>query len=241
MKDAAAKLTGESLKALDDPLLEDTKWPILGEGAGGVTRKATWANRDVAVKTYVGELTSDGSPLDEKAISVAAASLRDESLIELMGETKHTGSLVMEFLDGFEALAGPPSMQSCSRDVYGGRTLSQSFAWKIAINMLRVLYKLHTEKGICHGDFYGHNILISPKADSVKLSDFGAAFFYDKEAEYGQLLQRVELRSYRVLVEELYAIVREKTTKEENVLWEKLILSCGEATATFEGLLKQFT
>ncbi len=230
----------EALISLDDPELVDTKWQILGQGAGGITRKVEWNGGLVAVKTFAGELTSDGSPQDERAISVAAASMEDPSLIRLLGQAKTNGSLVMEFLDGYEALAGPPSMESCSRDVYGDRKLEPEFAWKIAKNLLRVLYKLHSEKSICHGDFYAHNILISPKEQSVKLSDFGAAFFYDSQAEYGKLLQRVELRSYCVLVDELYSLVTESLCEEERPRWQNLTCDCSEPTVTFEGLLKHF-
>jgi hypothetical protein len=242
LQEVVATRQGESLELLDDPTLEDTKWPILGEGAGGVTRKVTWQDQNVAVKTFVGELTSDGSPLDEKAISVAASSLKHESLIQLLGESKVTGSLVMEFLDGFKALAGPPSMDSCSRDVYGDQTsLTQRFAWKIAGNLLFALHQLHSQKGICHGDFYGHNILISPETESVKLSDFGAAFFYDVDSDYGKLLQRVELRSYSVLVDELFALVQDKADEDESDRWKELIHDCGDSAISFEGLVKLFT
>lgn len=238
LKSVIADREAEDLKFLDDPVLVDTKWPILGQGAGGITRKVTWNDRPVAVKTFNGEMTSDGSPQDERAISVAAASLEDSSLIGLLGQTASTGSLVMEFLDGYDALAGPPSMESCSRDVYAGDLdLSPSFAWIIASNLLRVLHKLHSEKGICHGDFYGHNILISTKTSSVKLSDFGAAFFYDTKADYGKLLQRVELRSYSVLVEELETLIVDRASDDEKKKWRNLLASCQEPGATFEALL----
>jgi serine/threonine protein kinase len=245
LHDVLVRRQGESLESLDDPTLEDTNWPILGKGAGGVTRKVTWrGGMDVAVKTFVGELTSDGSPLDEKAISVAASSLQHESLIQLLGETRATGSLVMEFLDGFKALADPPSMQSCSRDVYTSdhaTGLTPTFAWKIAKNLFHVLLKLHSEKGICHGDFYGHNILISPQTESVKLSDFGAAFFYDVDSEYAKLLQQVELRSYSVLVEEIFALVQVQTNESDRAQWKKLVTDFVESSTSFEGLLKHFT
>lgn len=235
-----AKRNPEPLTSLDDPSLVDTKWNILGQGAGGITRKVEWNGGCVAVKTFAGELTSDGSPQDERAISVAAASLEDPSLIRLLGQTTSNGSLVMEFLDGYDALAGPPSMETCSRDVYGDRTLEPEFAWKIAKNLLRVLYRLHSEKSICHGDFYAHNILISPDEHSVKLSDFGAAFFYDSQAEYGKLLQRVELRSYSVLVEELYSLVRDHMSYDDVWRWKNLIFESTEPSVSFEGLLKHF-
>lgn len=235
----------EPLTSLDDPVLVDTKWSILGQGAGGITRKVEWNEVGfVAVKTFAGELTSDGSPLDERAISVAAASLEDHSLIRLLGQTTTSNaSLVMEYLDGYEALAGPPSMESCSRDVYSNdcsHKLSPDFAWTIVQNLLRVLSRLHGEKSICHGDFYGHNILVSYKEQSVKLSDFGAAFFYDSNEEYGQLLQRVEVRAYSVLVEELYSLVVDKLSNDDKVTWNNLLAQCIEPDVTFEGLMKHF-
>lgn len=241
LEDVISKRNQETLASLDDPVLIDTEWPILGQGAGGITRKVTWNEKFVAVKTFAGELTSDGSPQDERAISVAAASLEDPSLIKLLGQTVSAGSLVMEFLDGYEALAGPPSMASCSRDVYGDRTLSADIAWTIAKNLLRVLHKLHSEKAICHGDFYAHNILVNLDTQSVKLSDFGAAFFYDPDSDYGRLLQRVELRSYSVLVEELHGLASNTATEDSLLAWKTLIVACNEPNATFEGLLKHCT
>jgi serine/threonine protein kinase len=233
-------LDDNDLTILDDPLLEDDKWPVLGQGAGGVTRKVTWNESNVAVKTFSGELTSDGSPQDERAISVTAASLKDSSLIQLFGQTNN-GSLVMEFLEGYEALAGPPSLETCSRDVYASdrNKLSEQFCWEIATNLLRALQKLH-QKGICHGDFYAHNILIS--SSNVKLSDFGAAFFYDTKSEYGEHIQTIELRSYSVLVEELHKLVSSSSSSSSDTLsrrWEDLTNACVRKGATFEELAKQ--
>jgi len=41
----------------------------------------------------------------------------------------------------------------------------------------------------------------------VRLTDFGAAFFYDKQQPYGDLLERIELRAFGVLVEEINGLV----------------------------------
>jgi serine/threonine protein kinase len=167
-----------------------------------------------------------------------AASLKDPSLIKLLGQTTN-GALIMELLQGFEGLAGPPSLETCSRDVYPtDRQLSEDFAWKIAMSLLQVLHKLHG-KGICHGDFYSHNILISSSSEKVKLSDFGAAFFYQPSSKYGDYIQRIELRSYGVLVEELQTLVATTTKAQEN-RWGELTKACQDQSATFDGLLAQF-
>mmetsp|Transcript_12588 Transcript_12588/g.30475 ORF Transcript_12588/g.30475 Transcript_12588/m.30475 type:complete len:540 (+) Transcript_12588:150-1769(+) len=265
------------LQILDDPSLEDTSWPVLGQGAGGVTRKVSgWTTTsssrkrkhvsggdekdededdkteesvavDVAAKMYAGELTSDGSPQDEKMIAtrLATAFPDEPAMIHVYGETKTKGGLVMEFLEGYEALAGPPSFDTCSRDVYDLTDhcklllMTPSYCWKIATSMLRVLTELH-KLGICHGDFYAHNILIKPSTQDVKLSDFGAAFCYHKDEPYGKFIERTEVRSFEVLVNELYTNYVVGQNEGDNKKWQMLMKECEKDDATFESLCKQF-
>jgi tRNA A-37 threonylcarbamoyl transferase component Bud32 len=232
-----------SLPILNDPCLDNTKAEILGSGAGGITRKVVdYQHQPVAVKTFVGQLTSDGSPLDEKSISVAAASLQDCALIQLLGETTH-GGLVMEYLEGYQALAEPPSFVTCSRDVYPddlANYVSATFAWTIVTDMLRVLNKLHHELGICHADFYGHNILIHPQKQKVKLSDFGAAFFYDRTTDYGNDIERIELRAYEVLVQELHDKIILSSHTPTIDPWKALLEQCQKPDMTFDELAFNF-
>ena len=280
-KSESSKITetvgSSKLLILDDPTLEDTSWPVLGQGAGGVTRKVSgWKTTasskkrkhvggdgddedgdgttteqelviDVAVKMYAGELTSDGSPQDEKMIATRlATTFPDEpAMIHVYGETKTKGGLVMEFLDGYDALAGPPSFDTCSRDVYDLTDESKlslmtpDYCWKIATSMLRVLTELH-KLGICHGDFYAHNILIKPSTQDVKLSDFGAAFCYHKHDGYGKSIERTELRSFEVLVNELYTnyvVSRNEGAAEK---WQRLMKEFEKDNVTFHSLCKQF-
>lgn len=248
-----------TLSTLEDDALDQDDWPVLGQGAGGITRKAEWKNNNknnetmtVAVKTFVGALTSDGSPQDERAISVVASStlllsssssasasppkkskLNDDQnncLISLLGQTPK-GALVMEYLDAYEGLAGPPSMETCSRDVYSRTSLSLIKAERIVMGLLQVLTNLHA-KGICHGDFYGHNILIHDGATDdfrVKLSDFGAAFFYDRTASYATWIEKIEMRAFGVLVEELQGLLE---GEEESPIFVKLVTACRESEAT---------
>lgn len=240
--------SGSTLPILDDPVLDDESWPVLGKGAGGVTRKVPWKGKDVAVKTFAGELTSDGSPQDEKAISKLVVSGGSEaSLIELLGETKNGGALVMEFLEGYTGLGGPPSFVTCSRDVYGDDYIAnlQGFPlWKIATDTLRVLAKLHS-LGVSHSDFYAHNILINPKTHSVKVSDFGAAFRHSTnsgdKSEFGGLVETVEVRAYAVLVEELYDLTKTTGTPEDGQkAWKALLEACQSPGATFSSLAQTF-
>ena len=88
------------------------------------------------------------------------------------------GSLVMELIDAeFSNLAGPPSLDSCTRDVYSADTCFElPVALRIAQSIVAVAQHLH-QQGIMHGDLYGHNILHCGEGRTL-LGDFGAASFY---------------------------------------------------------------
>lgn len=73
-------------------------------------------------------------------------------------------------------LAGPPSLASCSRDVYaGGLRLGAGAARAIAHGMQSALDHLHRQR-LAHGDLYAHNILADDHGHAL-LGDFGAASF----------------------------------------------------------------
>ena len=157
----------------------------LGEGASGVIHRADWrhdgGSTPVAVKLYKGEMTSDGSPLNEMAACVAAG--LHPNLIPVLGRmTGHpeqVQGLVLALLDPvYVNLAGPPSFASCSRDIYDdGKRLGWQAMLAIAHGVASAATQLHA-RGIVHGDLYAHNILHDESGRCV-LSDFGAAAFYD--------------------------------------------------------------
>ena len=59
----------------------------LGEGASGIIQQGTWQNGDhsetAAIKLYKGDVTSDGSPLNEMAACIAAGNHPNLSLIHI--------------------------------------------------------------------------------------------------------------------------------------------------------------
>jgi hypothetical protein len=74
--------------------------------------------------------------------------------------------------------------------------------------------------GVSHGDFYGHNILISSPTTAkrskscidkmpnrqqlfVKLTDFGASFLYSKKSDYGPMIECIEVRAFGHLLSEI--------------------------------------
>lgn len=185
----------------------------LGEGASGVIHEADWqlddgSLRPVAVKLFKGAVTSDGWPHSEMAGCIAAGA--HPGLIAVLGRVEShpegTPGLVLELVDaGFRNLAGPPSLQSCTRDVYGADAhWSIETAWRMAGGIASATAQLHA-RGILHGDLYAHNILWNGQGDCL-LGDFGAASFLptDDEARL-QALQRIEARAFGCLLEELLA------------------------------------
>jgi hypothetical protein len=182
----------------------------LGEGASGVIFRAHHQSGNevspVAVKMFKGALTSDGLPRSEKAASIAAGS--HPGLIPVIGKIRahpeKTPGLVMSLIDpSFINLAGPPSLESCTRDIYpAGLKFTLTTVLNIATGIASVAEHLHAQ-GIMHGDLYAHNILWNPQGDSL-LGDFGAASFLPQhDARQAIALQRIEVRAFACLLEEL--------------------------------------
>lgn len=159
----------------------------------------------MAVKLFKGNLTSDGLPQSEMAACVAAGT--HPNLIEVIGPlTVQYGSangLLMELVPPtFQPLAGPPSLASCTRDCYAPeRQFSIDQLLRIARGAASAVTHLHA-RGILHGDFYAHNLLVEASGECL-LSDFGAASFFQAGSPTGHALQRIEVRAFGHLIEEL--------------------------------------
>ena len=184
----------------------------LGEGASGVIHNAHWqpspleAWQTVAVKLFKGAVTSDGFPAEEMAACLAAG--HHPHLIGvigvLSGHPEGTNGLVMPRVDpGFRNLAGPPTLASCTRDIYGdGQRFSLPLVLDLAQGLAAVGEHLHA-RGISHGDFYAHNVLYRPEGGCF-LGDFGAASFYPPQARGGaNPFEALEVRAFGCLLGEL--------------------------------------
>ncbi len=180
----------------------------LGEGASGIIYKANWHAPDgsmpVAVKLFKGSVTSDGLPESEKAACLAA-SLHPNLISatgKISGHPEGVAGLVMPLVhESYLNLAGPPSLESCTRDIYPADTrFSLDVVLAIAQGMASAASHLH-EQGIMHGDLYAHNTLWNKQGDCL-LGDFGAASFIS-DATQAQALQRIEVRAFACLLEEL--------------------------------------
>jgi hypothetical protein len=196
----------------------------LGEGASGTIDRALWwptvegTAEPVAVKVFKGAVTSDGLPSSEMAACLAAGACAH--LIPVKGclsdHPEGASGLVLGLIDpSFQTLAGPPSFETCTRDVY-------PCDWKVGSKTLLELVRglaaagahLH-ERGILHGDFYAHNVLWH-ESGQVYLGDLGAASFYEREGPQAGALERLEVRAFGVLLAELLA---HTTFAEEDTAW----------------------
>ncbi|WP_204483334.1 leucine-rich repeat-containing protein kinase family protein [Aeromonas veronii] len=224
---------GAEARAIDDAHVDPLSWEtlalgeLLGQGASGVIHRATLVanpadevtqasdrgdGNQVAVKLFKGAVTSDGLPRCEMAASLAAGT--HPNLIKVIGKVADHPSgipaLVMELIDpAFANLAGPPSLDSCTRDVYPeGLHLSVPDALAMAHGIASVAGHLH-RAGIMHGDLYGHNILFARGSDAparALLGDFGAASLYERsDRERALGIERLEVRAFGCLLEELLA------------------------------------
>ncbi|MGL5338905.1 MAG: leucine-rich repeat-containing protein kinase family protein [Aeromonas veronii] len=222
---------GAEARAIDDAHVAPLAWErlalgeLLGQGASGVIHRAPLVGNpadevtqasdrgvgsQVAIKLFKGAVTSDGLPRCEMAASLAAGT--HPNLIKVIGKVADHPSgipaLVMELIDpAFANLAGPPSLDSCTRDVYPeGLRLSVPDALAMAHGIASVAGHLH-RAGIMHGDLYGHNILFARGSDAparALLGDFGAASLYERsDRERAVGLERLEVRAFGCLLEEL--------------------------------------
>ena len=182
-----------------------TPGALLGEGASGHVHAASWAGRPVALKLFKGAMTSDGLPEREMAACLAAGAHPHliGALGRLEGHPEAAQGLVMPLLpNAWRVLAAPPSLESCSRDVYDpALRLAPEVALRIARGIGAAAVHLHGQ-GLLHGDLYAHNVLWDGTSGEAVLSDLGAAAILPSGTP-GAALQRLEVRAWGLLLGEL--------------------------------------
>jgi hypothetical protein len=192
------------------PWADLTVGDILGEGASGVISQGLWQSPAqpptvVAIKIFKGAMTSDGSPADEMNACLAAG--EHPHLVGAVGKIsdrpdERLGLVLSSIPPAYRNLGNPPSFDSCTRDTYAaGTSFSVATILQIAIGISSAAAHLHAQ-GIMHGDLYAHNILVNESGHSL-LGDFGAASSYDPNDPIGAALERLEVRAFGCLLEDL--------------------------------------
>ncbi len=184
---------------------------VLGEGASGHIHAARWQPadgpaQDVALKLFKGAVTSDGLPQCEMAATLVAGDHSNlvGALGVLAGHPHGAQGLALPRLaPNWAPLAGPPSMASCSRDVYAdGLRMPAAHGEAVARAAADALAHLHA-RGLMHGDLYAHNLLVDGQGGAL-LSDFGAASFLPAD-DSGRVeaLKALDRRALNILLDEL--------------------------------------
>ena len=182
---------------------------VLGQGASGVISSGQWyragGSTPVAIKIFKGAMTSDGLPEDEMRACIAAGAHPHliGPLGQIVGHPEQKHGLVLPLIEpSYRVMGGPPSLSSCTRDTYpAGTEFGLAVALGIAQGVAAAAAHLHS-RGILHGDLYPHNTLVNPEGD-VRLSDFGAASFYNPAGSEAAALERLEVRAFGCLLEDL--------------------------------------
>ncbi|MDC6167346.1 leucine-rich repeat-containing protein kinase family protein [Paucibacter sp. XJ19-41] len=208
----------------------------LGEGASGVIHRAerVGCGTPLAVKIFKGEVTSDGLPRSEMAAAMLAG--EHPNLIPLLGRISghpvQAQGLVMQLIPPeFRSLAQPPSLDSCTRDIYpDGSRFELDSALALARGIASAARQLH-QRGVSHGDLYGHNILHDGRGQAL-LGDFGAASLFDPDdMPMALALQGLEVRAFGCLLEELLAHIEPASRSRLDKL-EALRQACLSEVAT---------
>ncbi len=184
---------------------------LLGEGASGhIYRVHTGdSQQTMALKLFKAAVTSDGLPEQELAACLAAGQhpALCTPLAALCDHPQGAQGLLLPLIPPrCVNLAGPPSLDSCTRDVYApGLSMAAPILSRLALGMAQAVAHLH-QRGVMHGDLYAHNILWDPGTGQAMLSDFGGASLLplDQPALCRALLS-LEVRAFGCLLEELLA------------------------------------
>jgi serine/threonine protein kinase len=212
------QLEASTLADAPDAAMPSINWQqlttqhVLGEGASGTIYQAQMQSpadgqtQAVAVKLFKGDITSDGLPHHEMAASLNAG--QHPQLIPVLGKVAghpegQSGMVLPLISPNCRNLAGPPSLDSCTRDVYAeGARFGTATVMGIAQGVASAAAHLHA-RCLMHGDLYAHNIL-HDDAGQVFLGDFGAASFLSlQDKQQVMALQRMEVRAYGCLLQEL--------------------------------------
>ena len=184
---------------------------LLGQGASGHIYQAQYGGTgpNWALKVFKGAMTSDGLPEHELAACLAAgqhAALCGPSAV-VPDHPQGAQAFLLPLIPATHInLAAPPSLESCTRDVYpAGLRIPATTVLHMANRIAAALAHLHL-RGVLHGDVYAHNILWNPATGEALLSDFGAATLLPlDQPDVCQALTALEVRAFGCLLEELLA------------------------------------
>ena len=197
---------------------------LLGEGASGHIYRVQQegSTEALALKLFKGLVTSDGLPEHELAACLAAgqhpALCTPSAQLSDHPQGKH-GLLLPLIPPHYTNLAGPPSLDTCTRDVYApGLRIPVPAMLRLAQDIADAVAHLHGQ-GVMHGDLYAHNILWDAASGQALLSDFGAGTLLPVDQPgVSRALQALEVRAFGCLLEELVAHAQQADSGQAGAL-----------------------
>lgn len=195
---------------------------VLGTGASGIISKALWKSekKEIAIKVFKGEVTSDGLPHDEMLACIEAGV--HANLVKVIGQIENhpeqKEGLLLELIPpDYKNLGMPPSFETCTRDTFKtDLTFSLNHILRILKGISSAMEHLH-ENGIMHGDLYAHNILIDAQAHPL-LGDFGAATIYENNFSYAVFFEKMDVRAFACLMDDLLNRIDENDKNHPNCI-----------------------
>jgi hypothetical protein len=152
---------------------------------------------------------SDGTAADEAAIN----GLIDHPLVVsahgvfLSDEGESPEGMVMELLEGADALGKVPSFSTVTRDSGpsdSAKDMSRVGVLSAVWNVATALEHVHSTAKVANGDIYLHNIL-KCRDGMAKVSDWGASFVYDGIVDSStQTFESIEVLAFGRLVQDLF-------------------------------------
>jgi hypothetical protein len=204
--------------------------PELGRSVNNVVHHGILPDgQKVAVKLYGHALVTDGLPIDDMNACLQMGTHPNVigGIGKVIGTPDGQQALVMPLISGeFKNLGKPPSLTTICRDTYPPEQIfSAPYIRRVFQTVASGMHHLHRQ-GVMHGDLYAHNILTNDKGESY-VGDFGAASLYTPGSAEGLLRERVDVRAFGILVEELLSRCAAQPTEEVEVaVMKQLAADC---------------
>lgn len=198
----------------------------LGAGASGTVYDTEWQARRVAAKLFKSDVSPDGPCTEEVRVACALDHPNVPKVHALLEGGK---GLIMSLIHA-APLADRPNASSFLRSRYPATaSFAPALGRAVVSGIAQALQYLHSQ-GICHGDVYAHNVLVSTDATKpfAWLCDFGAAFTYTRGSTVGTVsFEALEVRAFGLLLEEMRQ--RTQLSAEEAARWAALAARCVDA------------
>jgi len=158
--------------------------------------------RQLAIKLFKGDLTSDGYPADDMRAALAAGS--HDNLMQILARVtdapdKRDGLALALLPPSYTRVGLPPNFDTVTRDSFPADTrFSAAYIQNVLAGIAAACAHIHS-RTLMHGDIYAHNMMADVRGHAL-LGDFGAASFYTR-ADTAR--ERIDVRAFGCLIDDM--------------------------------------